>query len=71
MEKRKVREVTNFILHSHHELKGIDGEKMRESCERENVFQLRTLFGTKLNTTCMLLDQTVTTYCTKSVDIHV
>ena len=44
---------------------------MRESCERENVFQLRTLFGTKLNTTCMLLDQTVTTYCTKSVDIHV
>ena len=39
--------------------------------DQQDQKELRTLLGLKLNTACMLLDQTITTYWTKSVDIHV
>ena len=54
----------NLTSHSHNESERIDGEK--ESIERRHIH-----LGLYLtwNTTRMLLDQTITIYCTKSVDM--
>ena len=41
-------------MYSHHELKGIDGEKEREYWKKKNLFQIRALFGMKHNMYALL-----------------
>ena len=52
----------NLISNSHHELWIMEMDRWihRESIEKR-IDSLRVLFGMKLNTTCMLLDQIITT----------
>ena len=60
----------NLISNSHYELKGIDGEKERESNERRIDSNLGPIWH-EIEHNILLLDQTNTTYCAKSVDIQV